>query len=161
MEIADRPTCACGKLTERIPIFVTANDLTKLYGALTRPGRMRTFSWDPRGEERAAIVRHILRDVLVPEQVAGLLRRHPTWSIAHFAQFKAWLVDRALARELDGLSMVELQALLAGGGRPERDGAPRRGWMTQEELNDAACAMAQETAQQIDYTRPRERQVPA
>lgn len=36
----------------RIPIYLTGNDFTKIYGPLKRAGRMETFHWAPTDEER-------------------------------------------------------------------------------------------------------------
>ena len=43
MHLADSPTQAADKQLRRVPVFVTGNDLSKIYAPLRRPGRMRPF----------------------------------------------------------------------------------------------------------------------
>ncbi|MYI05886.1 MAG: AAA family ATPase, partial [Gemmatimonadetes bacterium] len=64
MHLADSPTEVPGKRLRRVPIFITGNDLSKVYPPLRRPGRMRAFPWLPTTEERCDIVSAILADVL-------------------------------------------------------------------------------------------------
>ncbi|MCL1986921.1 MAG: AAA family ATPase [Firmicutes bacterium] len=49
--------------TNRIPIFVTGNDFTKLYEPLLRDGRMTTFNWVPSQEEQISVVAKILPNI--------------------------------------------------------------------------------------------------
>ena len=100
MEIADHPTMIRGTTPcTRVPIFVTANDLGKIYGALTRPGRMRAFEWNPTGVAREQVARHIFRDLLRPNQIDGLLARtSPHWSIAMYGALRSRVGDSILQR---------------------------------------------------------------
>lgn len=43
----------------RIPIFLTGNDLSKIYAPLKRDGRMNFYYWEPNEEEMIRIVYHI------------------------------------------------------------------------------------------------------
>lgn len=55
MHLVDYPTSVEGRTTRRIPIIITGNDFTKLYGPLVRAGRMRAFEWVPTAEEKAVV----------------------------------------------------------------------------------------------------------
>jgi len=46
MAIADNPYNVGNHSTDRVPIIMTSNDLSKLYGALCRPKRMRAWSYE-------------------------------------------------------------------------------------------------------------------
>lgn len=63
--LTDYPARVDNRPNLRIPILVTANDLTKLYGPLLRPGRAATFHWKPNHDEiidiLAPLVPHLSR----------------------------------------------------------------------------------------------------
>jgi len=99
MEIADNPTQLCGEKTTRVPIIATANDLTKLYGAVTRPRRMRAWTYEPSDEEIFEVGRHILEDILIPEQIAELKAPAASWKPAHFGQLKTILQEKLLEKQ--------------------------------------------------------------
>eukprot|EP00667_Euglena_gracilis_P029618 EG_transcript_39500 len=40
----------------RVPIIVTANDLSRVYAPLLRDGRMEKWYWEPTAEEKAAML---------------------------------------------------------------------------------------------------------
>jgi hypothetical protein len=45
-----------GAAHARVPIIMTANTFASLAGSLTRPGRMRFFTWQPTWPEKADMV---------------------------------------------------------------------------------------------------------
>lgn len=55
MHLADYPTRINGNKVERVPIILTGNNFTRLYGPLTRFGRMQVFTWKPSLEEKVHI----------------------------------------------------------------------------------------------------------
>src|ERR1043166_7707595 len=52
MHLVDYPTDVEGRLTKRVPIIITGNDLSKLYEPLVRAGRMTAVDWIPTLEEK-------------------------------------------------------------------------------------------------------------
>lgn len=64
LDICDRPSGDQDDPLIRTPIFVTANDLTKLYQPLMRSGRARIFYWEPDREELITIVGGIYAEAL-------------------------------------------------------------------------------------------------
>ena len=100
MHLADVPTEAGGKPLQRIPVFVTGNDLSKVYPPLRRPGRMRTFRWMPSDEERKAIVAAILGELLEPEDTTTLLAKLPDAPIAFFSDLRVEIVAASATDEI-------------------------------------------------------------
>lgn len=64
LDICDRPSGDTDDPVLRTPIFITANDLTKLYQPLMRSGRARLFYWEPDRGELIRIVSGIYADAL-------------------------------------------------------------------------------------------------
>lgn len=98
MEIADHPTLVEGEPTKRVPIIVTGNDLSKLYGALTRPGRTRSWTYNPTEAETIEIGQHIIGNVLTNEQKDCLKNIAKTWKPSHFGQLKSIIHEIALEK---------------------------------------------------------------
>ena len=69
MHLADSPTQEADRTLCRVPVFVTGNDLSKVYAPLRRPGRMRPFFWLPTEAERQEIVECIMAPLLDPLEV--------------------------------------------------------------------------------------------
>jgi hypothetical protein len=85
MHLADSPTEASGKPLRRVPVFISGNDLSKVYPPLRRPGRMRAFPWVPTAEERRSMVAGVFVGVLREPEVARLLAAVPDAPVAFFS----------------------------------------------------------------------------
>jgi ATPase family associated with various cellular activities (AAA) len=116
MHLADTPTEAAGKPLRRIPVFVTGNDLSKVYPPLRRPGRMRPFHWLPTDVERQDIVTAILADALAPADTAELLAKLPEAPIAFFSDLQADIIATAAAAEI-GRQAQDLRTATRKAGR--------------------------------------------
>lgn len=108
MHLADSPDEAAGKRLCRVPVFITGNDLSKIYPPLRRPGRLRAFPWLPTDAERHEIVVEILADVLKPSDVQDLLAKLPDAPIAFFSD----LIVEILARVSDSEIRIQAQDLV-------------------------------------------------
>jgi len=97
MHLADSPTEAAGRPLRRVPVFITGNDLSKIYPPLRRPGRMRAFLWQLTDDEREQIVGGILGGLLEPGDVPGLLSKVPDAPIAFFSDLLVEVVSHASA----------------------------------------------------------------
>ncbi|MDP9353373.1 MAG: AAA family ATPase [Chloroflexota bacterium] len=84
LHLCDFPTEVEHQTTWRIPILVTGNDLSKLYGPLRRHGRMATFYWEPTRDEREEVLLRLLPG-LQREHVQTLMERYPARPSAFFA----------------------------------------------------------------------------
>lgn len=76
-------------------IFITANDLKKLYAPLLRPGRIRTFFWDSSPEDVAQILQRRLRSISV-KRLEQIARDHEDKSVAFFVDAAQRAEDQAL-----------------------------------------------------------------
>lgn len=87
MNLAEDPATAVGT-TRRVPLILTGNDLSYLYGPLTRPGRVDFFVWRPTSEERAEMIFSTLTVNGInatPRDARRLEARFKSASIATFA----------------------------------------------------------------------------
>jgi SpoVK/Ycf46/Vps4 family AAA+-type ATPase len=99
MHLADSPSQTADATVRRVPVFVTGNDLTKIYPPLRRPGRLRPFTWDPTPEERHDTVGALLRDVADHSGVTELIAACPDAPISFFADLRTTI----LAEQADSL----------------------------------------------------------
>lgn len=142
MHLADSPTEAAGRRLRRVPVFITGNDLSKIYPPLRRPGRMRAFPWQLRDDEREQIVSGILRDLLKPADVPGLLAKVPDAPIAFFSDLRV----EAFAHACGGLVGAEVANLVAlvkqtAKKRAEFDQAVAKNTLTPAKLGEMALWM--------------------
>ena len=72
MNLADDPN-RCGQHeTRRVPIILTGNNFTALYGPLTRHGRMNFYEWKPSLDERKAMVAAMFEGVIADDEMVAL-----------------------------------------------------------------------------------------
>ncbi|MBN2590810.1 MAG: AAA family ATPase [Sedimentisphaerales bacterium] len=107
MEIADNPTLVCGHKTARVPIIMTANDLSKVYGAITRPRRMRAWTYQPSSKEVFDIGCRIIGDILTNEQLSSLQILSVNWKPAHFSQLKSIFQEMMLESQCSSVNAKE------------------------------------------------------
>lgn len=96
-----------GKRTARVPIVVTANDLSRVYAPLLRDGRMDKFYWEPTLDEKAAML--AATGALDRAGAENLVRAYPSQALDFFAAARARTVDtavRALIAREGGLEAV-------------------------------------------------------
>lgn len=85
MNICDNPWVS----NYRIPIILTGNNFSRVYGAVIRVGRMDLLSWMPNEEEKLEIVSRIFSarfEGINSLEIKKLLETYPDNSIAFFAQ---------------------------------------------------------------------------
>lgn len=111
MHLADFPHDVHGRKISRVPIVVTANDMTKMYGPFTRLGRMTTFEWLPTAQERAAALGGIFPD-FSPADRAKLVDAFPEQNIAFFAALRARAQDDQLWQAIRGIGVRDAFAHL-------------------------------------------------
>jgi hypothetical protein len=99
MHLADSPMRAADTTLHRIPVFVTGNDLTKIYPPLRRPGRLRPFTWEPTPQERHDTIAALLQDVADDSSVTKLLEACRDAPISFFADLRTTI----LAKRADSL----------------------------------------------------------
>ncbi len=107
LHLSDFPTVVENQPTIRVPIIVTANDLTKLYGPLVRPGRMKRFEWKPTIEEKTQIVASIFPEYDQPSilRLVDEFRRQPA---SFFADLRASALDGFIWTAISGYQPKDL-----------------------------------------------------
>ena len=120
MHIADSPTQEADRTLCRVPVFVTGNDLSKVYAPLRRPGRMRPFFWLPTEAERQEIVECIMAPLLDPLATAELLAQVAEAPIAFFADLLVAIKARSAQSMLPKYA-EDLKALVTDAKRARRD----------------------------------------
>ena len=110
MHLVDYPTRVAGDETPRVPIIITANDLTKMHAPMVRAGRMTSFAWVPSDQDRLAIVKNIFSD-LTEEQAEALFlgttqyakKHYPGYATpnALYSQLKAEMVGDAVWQAIE------------------------------------------------------------
>lgn len=110
MSIADHPHSVRGVRTNRVPIIVTGNDFTTLYGPLTREGRMSSFPWLPTLEEKIEVVRtNIFRDGnLNGDDIRTLVTRFADKPIAFFALLRSSVYDAAILSRIRSVGLARI-----------------------------------------------------
>ncbi|KAI3427347.1 hypothetical protein D9Q98_010264 [Chlorella vulgaris] len=118
MALCDDPDClstgqdwAAVRRRPRVPIYVTANDLTCLYAPLVREGRMDKFLFEPSRGEMAAALCLLFSPQLPPADVDALLAAFPHQPMDFFGAIKSRMVDGAVRSWLH-----DAAAAAAGGG---------------------------------------------
>lgn len=88
MHLADQPVDKTRNFPSRVPIFVTGNNLARLYPPLRRHGRMNTLSWRPEPQEVRAVAAGILAGVADVRTLDILLRDFGNEPLSFFAQLR-------------------------------------------------------------------------
>lgn len=110
MNIADTPTNVQlpgsydSSPTQRIPIIVTGNDFSTLYGPLVRDGRMEKYYWEPTKDDRIGIVSGIfVEDQVDVNDVVKLIETFPTQSIDFYGALRSRLYDEQVAQFIQSI----------------------------------------------------------
>lgn len=118
MHLADFPNDVDGRKVQRVPIILTGNDFTKLYGPLIRPGRLRAFPWLPTTGERAEVLQRLFSE-LSADECAKLVAEFPGMPVAFFAAIRDDLVDDILWQHIVAVGARESLDRLSNGLRPK------------------------------------------
>ena len=118
MHLADFPNEVEGQNVYRVPIIITGNDFSKLYGPLVRAGRMRSLPWIPDSAEKAEVLRNLYPE-LSPHECLDLVKRFSDQPIAFFAHVRDVLGDELLWRTIEQIGTAEAFGELRSGRRPE------------------------------------------
>lgn len=122
MHPADYPTTVEDRATPRVPIILTGNDFTRMYGPLCRHGRMELFQWIPSRDERLEMVHRLF---------PGVDQHSLTRLVAEFADrpLAFWRSIRQRHERTTLVALLERQPLdavvshLLAGGDTRRAGA--------------------------------------
>lgn len=101
------------KYDEKIPIILTGNDFSKIYGPLIRAGRAEHFKWNPNYEEKKIIVSDIFKDFICCENITfeHFFARCSNSSVAEFAQLRNEYRKLLIANCLKGIQIFDDKAI--------------------------------------------------
>lgn len=114
MAFCDFPTQVAGKPVSRVPIIVTGNNPTILYGPLMRPGRMRAFQWKPDAETKQFIVSGIFPQFSASE-VQRLVSVRQEQPVAFWSDVKAALWEASVVEWLNRQEERHVLSMLRAG----------------------------------------------
>ncbi|MGH7931186.1 MAG: hypothetical protein ACREQV_25730 [Candidatus Binatia bacterium] len=117
MHLCDYPTSVDNKPARRVPIIITGNDFTGLYGPLVRPGRMVAMSWVPTAEERWGAISEIL-PFFDSDDIQYLQKRYHDQPISFFSHVRSLMIDQDLWRTLQKVGTREALRLTRAGKYP-------------------------------------------
>ena len=100
MHVADQPVDVSRNFPRRVPIFVTGNNLAKLYPPLRRHGRMDTFAWRPERHELQSIVHGMFDHATSSRGVDLLVRDFGNEPISFFADIRRRLHEVDSSKDL-------------------------------------------------------------
>lgn len=118
MHLVDYPTSVEGRSTKRIPIILTGNDFTKLYEPLVRAGRMTSFEWNPKFEEKVEIVSRIFPELNMSE-INALVDKFVEQPIAFFSHLRSTLLDEFLWKGIQEIGTTKVVEYISSGYEPE------------------------------------------
>lgn len=117
MHLADFPETVRNNPVARVPIVLTGNDFTKLYGPLVRFGRMTLFEWTPDKREKLLVLQGVYPE-LSPTEVGTLLDEYPDQPTAFFTSLRAAVHDDALWWHLEAVGVPRALTDLSYGQVP-------------------------------------------
>jgi hypothetical protein len=101
MHIADQPVDKARSFPRRVPIFITGNNLARLYPPLRRHGRMNTFSWRPDPEELRTVVTGIFAGATSAKTLDMLVDAFIDEPLSFFAQVRQELLHDEMSGFLE------------------------------------------------------------
>ncbi len=129
MHLADQPVDTARNFPRRVAIFVTGNNLARLYPPLRRHGRMNTFAWRPEPQEVRTVAAGVMNGFIDAPTLDALVRDFGNEPLSFFAQIRQELDYAASSRNLrqignnmrdflgrvDGQAINRTQRLITGG----------------------------------------------
>jgi ATPase family associated with various cellular activities (AAA) len=111
MHLADRPVDPNRNQPKRVPVFVTGNNLARLYPPLRRSGRMRSMSWRPTHEELLEVVFGLFCDIAPRVALVELADTFKDETLAFFAEVRQTLREVEISEGLGGTTL-DMRAFL-------------------------------------------------
>jgi SpoVK/Ycf46/Vps4 family AAA+-type ATPase len=101
MHIADRPVDPGHSRPCRVPVFVTGNNLLRIYPPLRRHGRMAPVEWLPTRQEVAEVVHWLLGAFADGDSIGKLLVEFDAEPLAYFAEVRTMLLRSHMLGHLE------------------------------------------------------------
>ncbi|MGI8330488.1 AAA family ATPase [Actinomadura scrupuli] len=153
MHLADRPVDPDRNRPKRVPIFVTGNNLNRLYAPLRRHGRMDAFPWRPGPEEVRTVVHGVFAGVADQPALDKLAAEFVDEPLSFFAQVRHLLAEAEIAGNLHHVGL-DMRAFLRRLGPGQRAApAPRK--VAYEDLIATARRLKAESSNALhDFLQP-------
>lgn len=119
MHLADRPTDPARNWPCRVPVFVTGNNLSRLYPPLRRHGRMSVFAWRPTPPEVREVVGGLFAGMAAGGALDRLAAEFGDEPLAFFAEVRHTLLEWRLSQRFER-GTADMRTLLRE--RPSRNG---------------------------------------
>ena len=116
MAFCDFPNDVGGHKTARVPIVVTGNNPSILYGPLLRPGRMRLLHWRPSLTTRVKMVAPIF-PMIRPDDLLPLVAKYEHKPISFWADVHVSIVETRVTAAIDDIGEAGIRTFLTNGSR--------------------------------------------
>lgn len=103
MHLADRPVDTLRNCPHRVPVFVTGNNLSRLYPPLRRHGRMHVMAWRPTAAEVHSVARSLFDGIASERAVGKLAVDFSDEPLAFFAQVRKVALESSLGEHFNTL----------------------------------------------------------
>lgn len=113
MHLADHPENVDGKEVPRIPIILTGNDFTKIYEPISRPGRMRSFVWEPSTDEKCEMLAPVF-PLLDRYELETLIGAFPDEPISFFTELDSFILQEKIWNWIKGNEPAAVEAIKTG-----------------------------------------------
>jgi hypothetical protein len=114
MHLADRPVDPLRSAPARVPIFVTGNNLSRLYAPLRRHGRMYVAPWRPEPAEVHAVAVSLLGGIASERAIRALTAEFGEEPLAFFAAVRKAVLEAGLRQYIGGIE-PDMRTLLRRG----------------------------------------------
>jgi hypothetical protein len=149
MHLADEPVDKVRNFPCRVPVFLTGNNLRRLYPPLRRPGRMDTFVWRPDPLEVREVAAAIFADLSDAGTINRLISEFAGEPLAFFGQVRRALLQLEMSEYLSDGGYDMKNYLRRSRGNPHN--GRRRRVMEHELVQAARDAHAQYQAALEDF----------
>jgi len=135
MHLADKPVDQARGFPRRVPVFVTGNNLARLYPPLRRHGRMNTFNWQPTPSEIYTVAQVIFGGKADDRAVAAFVGQFGDEPLSFLALVRQEILNDEAAIAVSQVGNDMRSFLRHGHGRPV-NGMARR--LSADDLLSAA-----------------------
>jgi hypothetical protein len=115
MAFCDYPTTVAGHETGRVPIIVTGNNPSSLYGPLLRPGRMRLLRWQPSLATRVRMTEPLF-PLINPADLLPVISKYEQKEISFWSDVRAFIVEQRVSAAVDSIG-PQVRQVLSNGSR--------------------------------------------
>jgi hypothetical protein len=115
MAFCDYPTEVAGNKTGRVPIIITGNNPSSLYGPLLRPGRMRLLRWQPNLATRVRMAEPLF-PLINPAELLPLISKYEHKEISFWSDVRAFIIEQRVSAAVDSIGH-QVRQILSNGSR--------------------------------------------